>query len=665
MAEAEGQAVSWRRAGRRAAVAGLAVAASAGLIAAGLPASATPHYKAVSTGHHKVVKLPTGDKVLVVTDAANKVKAATAVNSSKQTFISQRINGDTYVVPARALHKIGTGAWSLAQFDVSALAAGRAGSNPGTGTAHPNYPMRTISFNVTDAAGKAADEADMAVVNTDNALKYAGFPIAVDGQARISVPDGHYAYLSYQPTYDADGNVTAERLLFGQFTVSGKAATLDLKMSNANHQVSVSTPKPTNSGSLDMTWVRGSSEAAAVGWIFSSSLDHPVYLSSSPDGPGIQHFYVHSTLTSPASATSPYLYDVEYPSEGAIGANQSYTVRPSSLATIDSSYYSDKADRQAASVLFGALPWDAFIFRQDVPIAGPVHRVEYVTARPDLVYDKLFMADEENFAGIMDNGNHVYGRGQQVNEEWLRGPIAPGFPAPTTGDYYCWACRVDDTMSIYLSPMTDTDPYHEGSLDYPDGKTTISTSHYQLYQGSKRIYDGTDVAGADVTVPAANTKYKLVYDQTRIAPWTTQSTKSHTEWTFSSKHSGSTTVPSTWYCGPGSVQKHCSAVTLLDPEYDLDQSLSGTVKPGAGELTLTLGHTPGAASVPVDAATVKVSFDGGKTWTATTVKALGDNAFQADWTNPDSGNLAIQISAKDAAGNSITQTVYDAATIAG
>jgi hypothetical protein len=644
-------------AGARARWLAVAVAAAGvvGLVAAVLPAGAAPPDTGSppDTGErHAVVTLPTGDRLVVRLDAGGRVRSAYPADRTRTTYLTESFAGETYVVPTGALPKLDSGAWSMARFDVSALVAGRRGVEPGA--TPQDDATHTVTLNVTDPAGEPATGADLTVVNVDDTAKYAGDVIATDGRATISVPDGHYSVLAFYATN------AGHWIDFVDFTVDGADATATVTLADATHRVSVSTPRPAEKQLYDVVWDRGSSDRFGDNseWILSTNRHLPTYLSTSPDGPGVQHFYVHATLTSPAAA-SPYLYDVEFPSDGPVGADQSYTATTGGLATVDAKYYSDMPDRPAYSMWDAGLPWETVDFRIGLPMVEPLHRTEYVSAIPGLAYEEYvepYLTDTED-SGWEYSGPRILEPGEKLSADWLRGPIVPGIPAYHAGtDYYdCGACRADDTLSIDLSPVTDSTPDHQGSLG-------DETSHLQLYQGDTELVDKKNATGAQVAVPADDETYELVYDQTRSADWTSQSTGSHTVWTFDSAHSGSTTVPAGWSCTP--TRRHCSPVSLLLPHYELAEELDGSEAPGStGSLTLTVGHAPGAARVPVDDATVSVSFDGGTTWTDATVKGLGDNRFQARWSNPDSGMVSFRVEAADEAGNTVSQTVYDGLAI--
>ncbi len=663
-----GRAPAGTSAGRpRQVVAALAVVAVGGFAGVGaLPGSvtATPTTRAARTvtgqAQTRTVTLGTGDKVRVTTDPSGAVRSAVPVDRAKGPYLTQHVGADTYIIPARALGKN----LDRSRFDVSALVAGR----PAGDTVHPHFPMRTVSIKVTDAQGRPTD-ADLGVVNVDDSRKYVGFPYAdTTGETRISVPDGRYALMAYQPKFDAQGNVIAERTVYSQFTVAGATTSTTVDLSRATHTVTVATPRPAVSQSIDLAWARGSSDSYMLGWDISTSADHPIYTSGSPTGPGAQHYYVHSMLTSPADAAKPYQYDVEFPNDGAVPTSQHYRATANSLATVDDRYYSDKPGRVGDSVWFQSLPWETVIFRQSATITQPLQRTEYLSTGPTMLAEEDIdaVSDDSEWGGPMMSGERHFQAGQHLRVDWLRGPLAPGIPADIGDGYYaCGACRIDDTLSLSIAPVTDSTPDHNGWLDDPSVPGTVSTSHFQLYRGSTKVADLTDEVGGSFDVPAADAKYRMVYDQTRVTPWTRQSTRTHTEWGFSSKHSGSTTVPARWNCGDEG-NTHCSPISLLQPRYQLTQGMDGSVKPGPDSMLLTLDHSPGAAQVPVEQAVVSVSYDDGTTWTPTKVRDLGTGKFRATWTNPASAagsTVAIKVTGRDASGATVSQTVHDALTV--
>jgi hypothetical protein len=523
--------------------------------------------------------------------------------------------------------------------------------------------MFTLRLSVLGLQGEPVPFGFLAVINVDDPRKFVGFPIAVNGDARISVPAGHYAVLLDYPTFDAAGNFVAERVAITEFDVTGaRTATVDAR--TASSRISIRTPRPANLVDTNVVWFRGPDDVSG----FSIGIDtgtEPMFVSPTPPvTTGVQHYYAAGVLQSPAGAPTPYDYRVEFPSDGAIGANQRYVAAADSLATVDTAFFADMP-MQTGVATFGFLPWEFVAGAPLLSFPTPQRRTQYLTARPDLAYDRFVVASLNDFGGVMFDAPRTYPRRQRVAEEWFRQPLAPGFQADLgVGTLFCNACRNGDLMSVFVTPVTDSMADHGGFLDSPGTPGVTSTSRFRLLSGSTVIADGTDVAGGDFTVPAASAPYKIVYDQTRVVPWSTLSPTSHTEWTFTSAHSATNTMPDRFLCD--GEDQACSAMPLVTLNYRLGTRLTGSMPPGPATLQVTVGHTPGAPALPIRSAAVSVSFDNGRTWTPVSMRDLGAGRFRASWTNPASvsgGPVSLRVSATDTAGGTVAQTVTRAFVI--
>jgi hypothetical protein len=190
-----------------------------------------------------------------------------------------------------------------------------------------------------------------------------------------------------------------------------------------------------------------------------------------------------------------------------------------------------------------------------------------------------------------------------------------------------------------------------------------STSRFQLLSGSTVIADEQDSLGGVFPVPAASAPYRVVYDQTRIAPWFSMAPVSHTEWTFRSQTSAARTVPDNVQCFGG---ENCSGVSLIDTTYHLNGSLLNTMGPGAASMELAVRHAPYVAELPVVRAAVSLSFDGGRSFVPAVVIPLGHGRFHVLWVNPrQAGPVTFKVSAADTAGSTIDQTIEGAYVISG
>ncbi|GAA0614608.1 hypothetical protein GCM10010174_35370 [Kutzneria viridogrisea] len=692
-------------------VTGVAVA----LLAGGSPgAQAAPTSPAATGPQEHALTLVTGDHVLVREVGGKQVASVAPRAGSSDGFVTQQIGGDLYVIPATALPYLGR-SLDRSLFDVSALirdgltqppikVTGGTAPAPGpefgaalarqagadaarhfTGDgllfggvskvaldapgepqpATPNFPMNTVKIAAVDQAGKPTS-ASLGVINVDDSRQFGGFPSAVNGEARISVPAGNYSLVAVFPEIDPNGKVTALRLVTSDFSITGDTS-VAVDARKATSKITVDTPRPSTQTSITLGYQRlDARKSGSLGLGYGGGTAQTYVAPSTPSQFGESHFNLQTHSESPAGTADPYSYDLKLDNAGAIAANQHYRVTADQLATVKAAYYSDKPARQEGLSRIMFLPYEQFGFGVFEHLTAPLRRTEYVGGSADLLYAEALLSNYATFTGIASGDRTRYQPRSSTPVDWLRGPLAPGLvsPADPTGPWVCSACRKDDTLLLALAPVVDS-AGHSMYLDAP-GADTVSTSRFQLLSGDKTVADLKDVTGGQIAVPAEQANYKIVYDQTRTAPWFHQSTVSHSEWTFGSAHSGSTGVPANWRCGADGKPDHCSALPLVTANYQLDAGLDGTKAAGPDQVVVTFGHAPGTQNLPIARASIEVSFDGGAHWTPTYFADLGNGRFRAQWTNPASatgGDVALRVSATDAGGNTLTQSVTGALTV--
>ncbi len=716
-----GRRSPWLR--RTPAVLGVAAVVVTGLA----PAAGAETVTTADTIH--TVTLVTGDRVVVQDVGGRQTATVVPRPGSSGDFVNQRIDGDLYVMPATALPYLGS-SLDRSLFDVSALIrdgitdqvpvqvtanaatanvpgvqdgkvtaesgaafgaalaaqAGRDAKNhfadrgPLFGTVsqvrlaapgapqqvHPNFPMHTVRILTMNGANTPVDAA-LGVINTNDGRNFNAFPYSTAGEARVSVPAGDYGMVAWFPTFDSAGRVTSVRVVVQDIVVTSDQ-TVTIDGSKATSQITVSTPKPSNLTSESLEYFRSAQTMGSQGYGFGVGNGTAFVAPSAPAKVGGFHFNVLTHSESPAGTTTPYSYDLKIDNDGALAANQHYKVSADQVATLKESYYSDKPRQEGiARIIF--LPYEVFGFGQFAPFGAPLQRTEYVLGSPDLVYSDALLASMTTGGGFTPGGFRNFAANTTTPIEWLRGPLAPGLSTPPAGttSWLCSACRRDDTIRVTLVPVLDSNG-HGLYLD-PPATGTVSTSHFQLLSGGKALIDGKDVVGGEATAPAAQADYKIVYDQTRTAPWFHQSTVSHSEWTFGSAHSGAQTVPNGWLCDPITGKAtDCSALPMVTASYQLKAGLDGNAPAGPDQVVVTFGHAPGGQNLPFQKADIQVSFDGGATWTPTFLADLGGGRYRAQWTNPASttgGDVSLRVSATDVAGNSLTQSVTSAFSVPG
>lgn len=119
---------------------------------------------------------------------------------------------------------------------------------------------------------------------------------------------------------------------------------------------------------------------------------------------------------------------------------------------------------------------------------------------------------------------------------------------------------------------------------------------------------------------------------------------------------GTPATPATPATGP------CAVLPLLSIGYDPPVDLSGRAAGGATRLGITVAPTQNAPATTITTATVEVSVDDGATWTPATLTG-SDGRYTAAFTTPTDGFVSTRVTATDAAGNTVTQTVIRAYAI--
>ncbi|MFD5249936.1 hypothetical protein ACFWIW_35690 [Amycolatopsis sp. NPDC058340] len=667
-------------------------------------------------GEGRTVLLVTGDRVEVRESAGRQTAVVRPRDGSSEAFLTQQEKGGSlYVIPSSALPYLGT-TLDRSLFDVSALArAGLTDSVPVdiTGTA-PGVVGGEITaatapaFGAALAAQAAADRgrpghgklfgtadflrlagtstpavvtprADthavgllsyddtgapnnvtVGITNLDDVGRYRQFVNTVDGKVGLNLPEGRYEAAAIMPRF-VDGRFRV-RFVIQNFTVTGNR-TVVVDGRTATVPASSSTPEPAD---LVGNSAHYSSEDAGgilgldIGFNAKDWADY--YFSPAPAPEvGTRHVAIGEHKASPANAKEPYTYDLKFRVKGALGDNLRHTYRKRDLASLHVAYYGDLPHEtgQARMSLFDFEGMGVAFYRY---FPAPARRTEYVVGSPDLSYQDNVIATRQG-GGSTRGHLRTYRPGSTETVDYHRGPLAPGIATPPPGDapWICAGCRQGDSMLFYLAPLLDAD----GRVYLWDRPGT-SARLQLLKEDGTGLMDIADTHAGKVTVPAENGRYRAVIDVTRDGPWFRHSTASHTEWTFTSGHADTQTVPDNWVCSDN-TPTNCSVLPLITAAAKLDTGLDGTLPVGLAQMGVTFGHAPSSPKQAIAKASAEVSFDNGKSWRKTVMIPIGQGRYTAYWINPSSAQgheVALRLNATDAAGNSITQSVTAAYSVA-
>ena len=536
-------------------------------------------------------------------------------------------------------------------------------------TVRPRFQMYTLTMNGINAAG-AADTGDFAVIyNVDNLLKYNGSATFVHGRAKISVPAGNYAAICF--FYNFATGAVAEVML-PQFTVTGnRSVTMDARSATA--PVSVSTPRPASPAITEVSVARADKlgQTGSYAFLGSGQTSFAAEPATQHISAGQLYYYVYSRLFSPAGAKAPYSYDVEFPSDGAVPADQHYVAQPAGLAAIRSSYPAGHRAQAALDTRFAALPWQSFLFATDLPMTTPVQRTEYYTASPEMawqgVYYAVFISSSFTLLSEFDSSWRSYQPGESYPTTWGGQPEHPRLLQTDLylNQVYCPACLAGNTLDLLAFPFGDNSPEHRS---YPDGSVPgLSESEsYDVYADGVPVTQGSGFLQKKVTVPAGTHQLRIDYNTTRSSPDLTLSTSAATSWTVSTAAPAGA-LPRGWYCD-FSNHTNCTVLPLLTADYALPVNMLGQLPSGPVSAGIDVSHLAGATDVAVTSLSLQVSFNGGASWQNATVASQGSGRYAVSFTVPAAaatdGFGALKLHATDAYGGSLSQTIQHAFAVA-
>ena len=554
--------------------------------------------------------------------------------------------------------------------------------SPAPVTAAAGYPLRILQVDVTDRSGHPADGQAM-LMNTDSSLKFMDLIPVNGGVDRVAVAAGHYSIEFSVETFDAQGNVTsAYAVTRTDFTVPATGTVPDVVLNGRTAvPVRVATPLPAAPQLVNVGWFRtdasaptpASNEDSAMGF------DYTV-LGSIPFAMNAQPAAKVGTLSTEVqwmggNVKRNYRYDTVF-SATDVPDVSAYRVTAAQLATVHNHYYADPA-APGPGALYD-MPYDyanpgPMGPSALVPQSMPADVTEYLDVVPHT--DWIQQAFEGSGIALSDDPA-AFKAGTTSSIDWGRGPLAPGVGQHTIlpgTDGTCQACVAGADLQLNFNDFDDSTPSQQGLPGYQANGTPLQvTSSMSTYQNGHLL--GTTPGSSSFSIsnaPATGAQYKVVYDTSTATPQISQSTSAETTLVFSTKpaaESGAALTP-LGSCPGQSSTTPCLVLPVLNISTRLAASEDNTAAPGTETMGLSIGHVSynGTGShAAITSAGVQVSFDGGRTWQSahlTRTGAASAGSYTAGWTNPvkDTGTYpSIRITATDAAGGSISQTVNHA-----
>ena len=533
--------------------------------------------------------------------------------------------------------------------------------------AHPDYPLHTLQIKATDFTGAAANIA-IVLTNTDNMQRESVLLPVSDGLARIEVPAGHYGINTVFGDVDTKGNLLALRMVSTNDltvpTTAGVTTTTALDEREATSLISSSTPRPATEDTITVNWIRQDTTGVNVGSGTFSWGTVPVYTNSQPKAAvGRLHYQVQWGAAGPATG-SRYRYNLAYGFDH-IPANEAFGSTPAQIATVHEHFSADPASTGGGSFLNGAD--DAFTSGGEIgpldlqPMPGDL--TQYLGTGDGGIWEE---GDGTPTQEQIQGSPRSYAGGRQYSVDWAHGPLAPEY-GQWAGIQTCLLCATKTGVALAFNTVADSEPDHYG---FP----FVGAFHLALYRNGASVFKGAAI-GAQITgLKNSAGIYRAVLDANMAGVGVSQSTSSHTDLTvvYNGHGDSADALPATDYCtlqNAPDAKPPCQILPALSLNYRLVSDETNTSRLPLQAMGLNVGHLSynGIGShAAITSVSVSVSFDGGKTWQS--ARVFGKNGhYVAAWQNPKSAagtSPALKVTAKDAIGGSITQTVANAYTLA-
>jgi hypothetical protein len=456
---------------------------------------------------------------------------------------------------------------------------------------------------------------------------------------------------------------------FSVAPTAGATTTVTFDERTATSPVSVTMPVPATTDNAALTFYRGDAAGQRTGFSDAASGAGPsFYVNPAPAAHvGTLHYVVQSGAIAEGTGTAQKVrYDAAFASD-EIPANESFTAQASQFAAVHENFSGD--------VHAGGVGTLANASSDPVALATGYTLIGSLAEMPGQVTDYLGTADGGGWAQFaatppsseLSADPRVFQAGHSYSFDWGHGPLGASFGQHNASPTFCLACVAGGTLTVQFNMQGDTEPDHAGMVPYQ------SSTHLTVYQDGTPVFDRANYIGAEVTgIPEKPTTYRVVFGEDLSQVFDiSQSTGSQTDLTFRytpGKAPGEA-LPAQDTCLGQAADAACRTLPVLTLNYDLASNGDNVAPTGRQVMGLNVGHLSYAGQgshAPITSASVSVSFDGGASWQHAALAGV-DGHYIAVWTNPVSTagtSPELRVTATDAVGGSITQTIDNAYTIA-
>ena len=550
------------------------------------------------------------------------------------------------------------------------------GLGQGRAPARPHFPMHTLTVKGTTAAGRPDTGDTVAIYDVNNLAAFTETGFFYHGIAKFSVPAGTYWGLGTFLSSSGRRAVIREDVL-SQFAVRGNSS---VRMSGraASSPVTVATPRPAVPRWTALLLERSTQEdISTTGPIVTGGTSLWVSPVRRPPTDGALHVNTSAWLTSPRRAGTPYAYTLDFPDPPGLIPPDQHLVA-SGLATVHERYYQDIQTSGGGWCAAGGTAFEIqtqfYLWCGGAGLHLPGRQTMYFSARPAFYWSARYWEAPHSAGGQFGPFSRMY-PGQDLHQDWNRYPLHQGvnYVLPDNGGLFGSvpsAVRAGNTLFLDVTPFTDNTPGHLGT-GYHDRS---AAGRYAIYQNGVRIAHGNAVtaatSGGDLALHARLSRrpsvIRFVLTASRASRSYPLSAASRDVWTWSTRREPRATIPAPWFCSYSDFSSRCAVQGMLTLHYDVaGLSLAGQTRPGRQQVDLVVGHLQHGPAARISSVRVQASVTGGRTWRAALVRRTGSDRFRAVFGAPGRARVTLRVTARDAAGDAITETIARAYDVAG
>ncbi|QKV79754.1 S8 family serine peptidase [Amycolatopsis sp. Hca4] len=474
------------------------------------------------------------------------------------------------------------------------------------------------------------------LVDTATGAAFGVRPFGADGTARVRVPKGRYDLNALDVSGDPTGQTrpAAVTLLSrpGQPVTGDVSVTLDARTGRPLRAVVDRPDTRLQGGELGLVSGNpGGTRTNTLAWIIQPGTE--LYAAGS-DRVVTDHtyaLYFRATLGAGAD-----VYQLALLERGRVPADPVFRVRDRDLAVVDARYHTQGRPAESLrldDVTFGFPGADSGTY-QVAPQALPSRRTEYYTT--GVSWQHLLAVYPDPLTDAESSYSYRTYRAGPQHSGWNRAPVGPAFGAPQDG----WGVlRAGNQLAYAIPLVSGSDPQQYTTP--PGGLTGTAT----LSRDGVVLATAESPAIGALAIPDGAGTYTLRSVATRSVPWSVVGTAVDVAWTFRDPGLAAPAKPL-----PLLVVRAEGAVD--------DQSRAPAGKPFV--LALTAQRQPGAGELRLADLRVETSIDDGAKWTVVPTARIGNGGLAVVHNPPGDGFVSLRITARDAEGNAVSQTVLRA-----